>query len=93
MMKLDKKAPVGVNALAILRPNGGWSITDSDFDSIVYDKTCTPVTKAEFESAIVQVPQAIQDQDELDSAKKSAAEAKLAALGLTPDDLKALGLV
>lgn len=90
-MKLHKKAPVGVNALAILRPNGGWSITDSDFDSIAYDETCEPVSKAQFDAAIKQVPKAIENQDEADKAVKAAAEAKLAALGLTVEDLKALG--
>jgi len=92
MMRLDKKAPVGVNALAILRPNGGWSITDSDFDSIIYDASCEPVSKAEFDAAIKEMPRAIEKQDEADKAAKVAAEAKLAALGLTADDLKALGL-
>lgn len=33
-----------------------------------------------------------QAEAETKSAKKAAAEAKLADLGLTPDDLKALGL-
>jgi len=32
------------------------------------------------------------EQDAAQAAKKAAAEAKLAALGLTADDLKALGL-
>lgn len=90
-MKLDKKAPVGVNALAILRPNGGWSITDSDFDSIGYDNSCIPVTKEEFDATVKEVPKAIETQDKADKAVKAAAEAKLAALGLTIDDLKALG--
>lgn len=91
-MKLDKKAPVGVNALAILRPDGGWSITDSDFDSIAYDATCEPVSKAQFDAAVKQVPKAIEDQEAADKAVKATAEAKLAALGLTLEDLKALGL-
>ncbi len=36
--------------------------------------------------------QLVKEQEAAAAAKKAAAEAKLAALGLTADDLKALGL-
>lgn len=74
--------------LAYLRPNGGYVQVGEDFEGITFEANCEPFTKAEYEAAF----------DELDSLKNSAieakanAEAKLAALGLTSEDLRALGL-
>jgi len=51
----------------------------------------TAAELAEVEQAILE--QKFLDEAKIDAlAKKAAAEAKLAALGLTPDDLRALGL-
>lgn len=51
----------------------------------------TPAEIAEVEAAQAQATQQQVLQAEAD-AKRAAAEAKLAALGLTSDDLRALGL-
>ena len=50
------------------------------------------ITKEEFEAGFVQYDAWKAEQDADKAAKKAAAEAKLAALGLTADDLAALGL-
>jgi len=56
---------------------------------VVRDYTAAEL--AEVEQAILE--QKFLDEAKIDAlAKKAAAEAKLAALGLTPDDLRALGL-
>ena len=82
-----------VKAINKLKPNAEFSFTDDDYSTIKWDvlEGKAP-TKAEVDAAIEQV-KADEAQAELDKlAKKAAAEAKLAALGLDAGDLKALGL-
>jgi hypothetical protein len=78
--------------LNMLIPNGGWRITENDFDSIVYDDGTKPITKAEFDAGFAQYDAWKSEQDAKVAADKASATAKLEALGLTADDLKALGL-
>lgn len=82
----------GSDVLRLLVPQGGWVITGDDFDSIRWDEGVTPVTKKEFEEGFAKADKWLADRDAETAAKKATAEAKLAALGLTADDLKALGL-
>lgn len=82
----------GSDVLRLLVPQGGWVITGDDFDSIRWDEGVTPVTKKEFEEGFAKADKWLADKDAEAAAKKATAEAKLAALGLTADDLKALGL-
>ena len=80
-------------AIRKLRPNAEFSYTDDDYSTVKFDviKGDAP-TQAEIDEAIKQL-KADEAQSKLDkAAKKTAAEAKLKALGLTADDLKALGL-
>jgi hypothetical protein len=44
----------GAKALTALRPDGGWVIYGDDFNSIVW-VWAEPVTKAEFNAALIQV--------------------------------------
>jgi hypothetical protein len=45
---------LGAKALETLRPEGGWVIYGEDFDSIIW-VSCEPVTKAQFNAAVVEV--------------------------------------
>jgi hypothetical protein len=81
----------GVEILKMLIPNGGWVISGDDFDGIQFID-CEPITKKQFEDGLAQYDAWKAEQDAAKAAKKSTAEAKLAALGLDADDLKALGL-
>ena len=81
----------GGDVLSMLIPQGGWVITGSDYDSIQWLE-CEPITKAEFEAGFAQYDAWKAQQDSNKEAAKESAYAKLAALGLTLDDLKALGL-
>ena len=76
-----------------LRPSAEFSFSDDDYSTIKWDVLDGEApTQVEIDAAIEQV-KADEAQAELDkAAKKATAEAKLAALGLTADDLKALGL-
>jgi hypothetical protein len=80
-------------AIKLLKPNAEYSFTNDDYSTIKWDvlEGSAP-TQAEINEAIEQI-KANETQAELDNAAaKAAAQAKLAALGLTEDDLKALGL-
>lgn len=80
-------------AIHKLKPNSEFSITNNDYSTIKWDvlEGDAP-TQAEIDDAIEQV-KVEEAQAEVAAAQaKAAAEAKLAALGLTTEDLKALGL-
>lgn len=79
-----------VKAIQFIRPNAEFVLSGNDLTW--YDKEQTEPTEAEIEAGWVAY-QAKVEADKADAAaKKAAAEAKLAALGLELDDLRALGL-
>lgn len=80
-----------IEVLNHLIPNGGWYQVGEDFEGIEF-RECEPITKKKFTDgfAIVDALKAQKEAQKL--AAKEAASAKLVALGLTADDLKALGL-
>lgn len=82
-----------VKAIKKLKPNAEFSFEGTDYSTIKWDVLDGDApTEAELDAAIEQV-KADEVQAELDkAAKKAAAEAKLVALGLDLDDLRALGL-
>lgn len=79
------------DVLTMLIPNGGWAISGQDYEGIQFLE-CEPISKEQFASGFAQYDAWKAEQDAAQAAKKAAAEAKLEALGLTADDLKALGL-
>lgn len=80
-------------AIRKLRPNAEFSFTEDDYSTVKWNILVGDApTQAEIDAAIEQV-KADEAQAELDkAAKKASAEAKLVALGLDLDDLRALGL-
>lgn len=81
----------GYEVLGMLIPEGGWEITGDTYEGIQFLE-CEPITKTEFEAGFAQYDAWKSEQDAAKASKKAAAEAKLQALGLDADDLKALGL-
>lgn len=75
--------------LQMLRPEGGWIMHDNDYDKIQWLE-CEPVSRADFDAGFAQYDAWKTAQEEAKQAAKAAAEAKLIALGLTPEDIKAL---
>ena len=70
--------------LQALRPGKEFTYNDEDLSTVQWnDPSIVTPTQAEVDAEIAR-----QEQEALD--KKTEAEAKLAALGLTPEDLKAL---
>ena len=82
-----------VNAIKYINPTSEFSFVNNDLETIVWDnpKTGYP-TKEQILAAIEPAKTKMQADLNATEAAKAAAEAKLAALGLTADDLKALGL-
>jgi hypothetical protein len=80
-----------VEALNFLRPEGGYIANGLEYEGIQFIE-CEPFTKAEFEAAFPAFDAWKAEQDAQMAADKAGATAKLEALGLTADDLKALGL-
>lgn len=86
---MEKEVTV-VDVLTYYRPNG-WVSVNNDFDLTIWTDA-TPITKAEYEAGI-ELVKAKWAKDAADAlTARTVAEAKLAALGLTTNDLKALGL-
>jgi hypothetical protein len=79
----------GTDVLTMLIPEGGWAIAGDDFEGITFIEA-NPISKAKFEAGFAQYDAWKIEQDSTAEANKAAAEAKLAALGLTTDELKAL---
>jgi hypothetical protein len=77
--------------LGFLIPNGGYYAVGDDYEGIQF-VDCEPITKAQFEAGFAQYDSWKADQDSAAITAKETAQAKLTALGLTTDDLKALGL-
>ena len=82
----------GGEVLTMLCPTIEWTIYGDDYESIIWHNGKPAITKTQFESGFAQYDAWKAEQDAQAVAKKAAAEAKLAALGLDTDDLKALGL-
>ena len=78
--------------LSFLRPDGGYVQVGTEYEGISFEPSCEPFTKAEYEAGFAQYDAWKAQQDAELKAKKIAAETKLAALGLSIEDLKALGL-
>ena len=77
--------------LSMLIPEGGWVATGDEYEGIQFLE-CAPITKKQFTDGFAKFDAWKAAQETADLAKKEVALAKLAALGLTTDDLKALGL-
>jgi hypothetical protein len=81
----------GADVMEMLIPTGGWIMVGNDYEGITFLE-CEPITKAQFEAGFAQYDAWKAEQDAALAADKANATSKLEALGLTADDLKALGL-
>ncbi len=80
-----------VQAILLIRPNAEFAIRDMQIEWL--DEKQTQPTEQEIAQALIDYKAKLESDIAEKEAKKAAAEAILAALGLTSDDLKALGLV
>ena len=79
------------DVLEMLIPTGGWVTRGNEFKDVEFID-CEPITKAQFEAGFAKYDAWKADKDAAQIAAKANAQAKLAALGLTVEDLQALGL-
>jgi hypothetical protein len=79
------------DVLTMLIPTGGWVITGDNWEGVEFIEA-TPITQAQFSAGFAQYDAWKANQDAQAATDKTNATAKLEALGLTSDDLKALGL-
>ena len=82
----------GIDVLQMLCPNVEYTLCEDDYDSIIWNSGEPAITKKEFENGFAQFDTWKAEQDSAQRAAKASAQAKLAALGLTVEDLQALGL-
>ena len=83
---------IGGEVLTMLCPEVEWTIYGDDYESIIWHNGTAAITKKQFEDGFAAYDAWKIEQDNLATEQKASAEAKLKALGLTADDLKALGL-
>ena len=79
-----------VKAIQFIRPNAKFVLTGDNIEWL--DTEQTEPTNAEINSGLIAYKLAKESEAEAKAQAKATAEGKLAALGLTTDDLRALGL-
>jgi hypothetical protein len=77
--------------LQMLIPNGGYYAVGEEFEGIQFIE-CEPITKKQWQDGFAKYDAWKDEQDAAKVAAKKSAQSKLAALGLTVEDLTALGL-
>lgn len=78
------------NAIVFIRPGAEFIVRGEEVEWL--DENQNEPTKAEIQAGLIAYNDKLKADKAAAAAKKAAAEAKLGALGLTADDLKALGL-
>jgi len=78
--------------LSMLCPNVEVAIIGNEYENINWFSAKPAITKAEYEAGFAQYDIWKAEQDAAKAAAKAAAQSKLEALGLTVEDLQALGL-
>ena len=79
-----------VNAIQFIRPNAQFALTGDELDW--RDENQTEPTTAQIAAGLIAYNAAQAAEAEAKAIAKATAQAKLAALGLTVEDLQALGL-
>jgi hypothetical protein len=77
------------DVLIMLRPEGGWAIYGDTYEGIEWI-SCEPVSKEEFEAGVAAYESWKISKDQEKDSVKNAAKEKLAALGLTPEEIASL---
>ena len=73
-------------------PDSKWTLNGDDYDGLTWLSDTTKPSKTVLDKLWLEVQQIIEAEAEAKIQAKVAAQAKLAALGLTVEDLTALGL-
>jgi len=79
-----------IKAIQKINPTAEVSVSGEDINTIVWENGTTPISKSEIEAMIPVVEQEIKNAEANAIAKKESAKAKLAALGLDEEEIKAI---
>ena len=78
-----------IDAILKINPNAKVSVRDNDINQIIWHEGTTPISKADIEAALAELPtreeEAAQKETDASSGKQ-----KLKDLGLTDAEIKAL---
>ena len=78
-------------AVMSLRPNIEWTMDGDDVENITWHtEGVEPLTTAEVQAEMQRLEQVAVDEVDARAALRASAEAKLAALGLTVDEITAI---
>ena len=83
---MDNKI-TGGDVMSYLLPNGGWSIRDEDFSTVVFDEGVDTITEAEFQAGFASYAAWKAEQDLIKANTKADL---LDRLGITADEAKLL---
>ena len=79
------------DAVASLRPNIEWTMDGDDVENITWHtEGVEPLTTAEVQAEIQRLEQVAVDEMDARAALRASAEAKLAKLGLSVDEITAI---
>jgi hypothetical protein len=79
-----------VKVLEMLLPQGGWALSGDKFEDVQFIEA-DPITREQFDKGCKDYAEWKANKDAEEAATKAAAEARLAALGISLDDLRLLG--
>ena len=79
-----------IEAILKLNSTAEVSVSGEDINTIIWENETTPIAKSEIEAMIPVVEQEIANEKANRIAKKESAKAKLAALGLDEEEIKAI---
>ena len=79
-----------IKAILKINPTAEVSVSGNDIDTIVWENGTTPIPVADIQAMIPIVEQELKDAEANRIAKKESAKAKLAALGLDEEEIKAI---
>jgi len=86
-----EKMQIISQALVNIKPNAQWALRGDTYADLEWlDKNISKPTEDEINVAIANIPNVEAQQKQTQEAAKASALAKLAALGLTQDEIKAL---
>ena len=78
-----------IKAIQKINPTAEVSVSDEDINSIVWENGTTPISKADIEAKMAELPTAEEEAAQTETDKSSGKQ-KLKDLGLTDAEIKAL---
>jgi len=79
-----------IEAILKINPNACCVVKDDNIDNIEWLNGTTPISKSQIEAIIPVVKQEHEDKIAQEKSKKQSAIAKLKALGLDEEEVKAI---